>query len=92
MAAFMLEHLQVNPHILDDPKYDYLFTVEEVNHRVLGGQPFREAYQAVGQEVKQGHFTPEKGICHTHAGSIGNLCTKEIRLKMEAVMGQLNHP
>jgi argininosuccinate lyase len=81
MAAFMLHHLQVNPHILDDPKYEYLFTVEEVNRRVQQGVPFREAYQAVGEEVNKGRFRAERSVCHTHAGTIGNLCTKEIRAK-----------
>ncbi|MCL2501950.1 MAG: argininosuccinate lyase [Bacteroidales bacterium] len=86
MAAFMLQHLQVNPHILDDPKYDYLFTVEEVNRRVLEGMSFREAYKSVGMEVNEGNFTSDKEVRHTHAGSIGNLCSQEIRSKMEAAM------
>jgi len=89
MATFMLQHLQVNPTILDDPKYDYLFTVEEVNRRVLEGAPFREAYQQVGEEVNRGTFKAEKSLCHTHAGSIGNLCTQEIRTKMEEAMAQI---
>ena len=86
MSTFMLQHLQVNHHIVEDSKYDYLFTVEEVNKRVLQGEAFREAYQAVGEEVKQGRFTTEKNVCHTHVGSMGNLCTEEIRAKMDRVM------
>ena len=83
MSHFMLRHISVNREILSDPRYDYLFTVEEVNKRVLQGIPFREAYQQVGREVQQGTFQPEKEVHHTHAGSIGNLCTEEIRRKME---------
>ncbi|HCC85316.1 MAG TPA: argininosuccinate lyase [Porphyromonadaceae bacterium] len=84
MTHFMLEHISVNEDILSDPRYDYLFTVEEVNRRVLQGIPFREAYQQVGKEVQQGTFHTEKEVHHTHAGSIGNLCTEEIREKMES--------
>ncbi len=83
MSRFMLEHISVNPDILSDPRYEYLFTVEEVNNRVLQGIPFREAYQQVGKEVQEGKFHAEKSVHHTHAGSIGNLCTKEIKKKME---------
>jgi argininosuccinate lyase len=83
MTRFMLEHIAVNREILDDNKYDYLFTVEEVNQRVLQGIPFREAYKEVGREVEEGTFHARKEVRHTHAGSIGNLCTEEIRKKME---------
>ena len=83
MTRFMLEHFAVNREILDDNKYDYLFTVEEVNQRVLQGIPFREAYKEVGREVEEGTFHARKEVHHTHAGSIGNLCTEEIRKKME---------
>ncbi len=83
MSHFMLEHLSVNRDILSDPRYDYLFTVEEVNRRVLQGLPFREAYKQVGREVQEGTFHAERKVEHTHAGSIGNLCTIEIKRKME---------
>ncbi|WP_298651931.1 argininosuccinate lyase [uncultured Proteiniphilum sp.] len=83
MTRFMLEHISVNGDILTDPRYEYLFTVEEVNNRVLQGIPFREAYQQVGKEVQAGSFHAPKEVHHTHAGSIGNLCTEEIRKKME---------
>lgn len=82
MSYFMLEHISVNEDILSDSIYDYLFTVEEVNNRVLQGIPFREAYQQVGKEVQEGEFKAEKRVNHTHAGSIGNLCTEEIKNKM----------
>ncbi|MDR2816056.1 MAG: argininosuccinate lyase [Proteiniphilum sp.] len=83
MSHFMLEHISVNKNILSDPRYDYLFTVEEVNNRVLQGVPFREAYRQVGKEVQTGSFHAPKQVHHTHAGSIGNLCTEEIRKKMK---------
>jgi len=89
MAHFMLEQVSVNEHILDDPRYDYLFTVEEVNKLVLAGMPFREAYKQVGHEVENGTYKANKEVHHTHAGSIGNLCTKQIREKMERAAGEI---
>ena len=83
MSHFMLQHISVNGDILSDPRYDYLFTVEEVNRRVLQGLSFREAYRQVGKEVEEGTFHSEKKVHHTHPGSIGNLCTEQIRKKME---------
>jgi len=86
MCDFMLAHIRVNEHILDDKKYDYLFTVEDVNRMVLAGTPFREAYKQVGMAVQRGEYTPTREVHHTHEGSIGNLCTAQIRRKMERVM------
>ena len=86
MCDFMLAHIRVNEHILDDKKYDYLFTVEDVNRMVLAGTPFREAYKQVGMAVQRGEYTPTREMRHTHEGSIGNLCTAQIRRKMERVM------
>lgn len=86
MACFMLEHIRVKDNIIDDPRYDYLFTVEEVNRRVLAGMPFREAYRTVGQEVQRGEYKPVRSVNHTHLGSIGNLATDRIASKMESVM------
>ena len=85
MSCFMLEHVSVNNDILNDPKYDYLFTVEEVNSRVLNGTTFRDAYIEVGQEVQNNQFVSNKQVNHTHQGSIGNLCTEEIKQKMQRV-------
>ena len=90
MTHFMLSHVSVNENILNDEKYKYLFTVEKVNELVLQGVPFREAYRQIGQEVQQGSFNAEPIINHTHAGSIGNLCTEEIRKKMENVTKTIN--
>ena len=88
MCDFMLAHLKVNAGILDDPKYDYLFTVEDVNRLVLEGVPFREAYKQVGMAVQRGQYRPTREVRHTHEGSIGNLCTAQIRRKMERVMSE----
>lgn len=89
MADFMLSNLTVNDHILEDEKYNYLFTVEDVNRLALSGVPFREAYREVGMQVQKGEYKPTREVHHTHEGSIGNLCTEEIRKKMEKVMSGL---
>lgn len=89
MADFMLSNLQVNEQILEDEKYNYLFTVEDVNRLALEGVPFREAYRTVGMQVQRGEYQPTREVHHTHEGSIGNLCTAEIREKMERVMQDL---
>lgn len=95
MADYMLQNITVKEHILDSPIYDYLFTVEEVNRRTLEGMPFRDAYRSVGIEVNEGRFhyggaagksngalVPDD-LHHTAIGSLGNLCTEDIRHKME---------
>jgi argininosuccinate lyase len=83
MAAFMLEHIAVREDILDDPKYDYLFSVEAVNRLVLDGVPFREAYKTVGLDIENGTYTAERRVAHTHEGSIGNLCTDAVTALMD---------
>ena len=85
MTAMMMDRIEVNNEILNDPKYDYLFSVEEVNRLVLEGMPFRDAYKKVGLAIEAGTFLPEKTIDHTHDGSIGNLCNDEIRCYKEGV-------
>lgn len=85
MTAMMMDRIEVNNEILNDPKYDYLFSVEEVNRLVLEGMPFRDAYKKVGLAIEAGIFLPEKNIHHTHDGSIGNLCNDEIRCYKEGV-------
>ena len=92
MCDFMMAHVRVNEHILEDHKYDYLFTVEDVNRLVLQGVPFREAYRQVGMAVQRGEYQPTREVHHTHEGSIGNRCTAEIRRKMEAVMQEFKTP
>ncbi len=86
MASFMLEHIQVNTDILSDPRYDYLFTVEDVNRLALGGMPFRDAYKTVGMQVQRGEYRPTKSVHHTHEGSIGNLCNDRIADKMRRIL------
>ena len=93
MTDYMLAHIEVNTKILDNPLYDYLFTVEEVNRRTLAGTPFREAYKQVGIEVNEGRFRYSGGdkaalkasdLGHTHLGSLGNLCNDKIAALMDA--------
>ena len=83
MMTFSLKDVKVNPNILNDPKYDYLFSVDTLNHLVLNGIPFREAYKQIGSEIEAGNFKPEKQLNHTHEGSLGNLCLDRIKAKMK---------
>ena len=89
MADFMLANIRVRRDILDDARYDYLFTVEEVNRLVLSGMPFREAYKKVGLEVQDGTYRPVREVSHTHTGSISNLATDRIRDKFYTVASPL---
>ena len=90
MVTLMMEHITVNEHILDDPRYDLMFSVEEVNRLASEGMPFRDAYKKVGLDIEAGRFTPVKEVHHTHEGSIGNLCTTEIRALMDRVLEGFN--
>lgn len=88
MANFMLQQIQVKDHILEDPKYKYLFSVEAVNKKVLEGKSFRDAYQEVGTEIEAGTFVAPSRIKHSHVGSIGNLCNAEIcKMMVKVVQG-----
>ena len=78
MTEYIIARTEVNEHIIYDPRYDAMFSVEEVNRRVLSGTSFRDAYKQVGLEIEAGNFVPDKNIHHTHAGSIGNLCNDKI--------------
>lgn len=91
MADFMLQHIRVRRDIIDDRRYDYLFTVEEVNRLVLGGMPFREAYKKVGLDVQNGTYKAVRSVNHTHVGSINNLCNSDIERKFQKIYSQLNH-
>ena len=88
MARFMLEHISVREGILDEPKYDYIFSVETVNNLALQGVPFREAYKQVGLDIEKGTFRPERTVKHTHEGSIGNLCNEQIASLMNQIVSQ----
>jgi argininosuccinate lyase len=90
MATFMLQNIAVNTDILNDPKYAYLFSVEEVNRMVLSGTPFRDAYKQVGLAIEKGEFNPDKTVNHTHEGSIGNLNNEQIVASMDKVISQFN--
>ena len=86
MAAYIINKIEVNEHILDDPKYDLMFSVEEVNRLAASGMPFRDAYKKVGLDIEAGRFTPDKDIRHTHEGSIGNLCNDKIAALMDGII------
>lgn len=86
MAGLMLSNIEIKKNILADEKYKYLFSVEEVNKLVNAGIPFRDAYKKVGLDIEKGQFNFETKIHHTHEGSIGNLCTKDIKSQMEKVI------
>ena len=88
MCDFMLQHIRINREILNDPKYDYLFTVEDVNRLALDGMPYRDAYKTIGLQVQNGEYTPTRKVKHTHEGSIGNLCNAEINAKMRSITSQ----
>jgi len=90
MATYIIERIKVNEHILDDPKYNVIFSVEEVNKLAAAGMPFRDAYKKVGLEIEEGNFTPDKNIHHTHEGSIGNLCNDKIEALMNQIINGFN--
>ncbi|MEQ8336926.1 MAG: lyase family protein, partial [Cyclobacteriaceae bacterium] len=83
---FSLSQIIVSEDIINDPKYDYLFTVELVNELVLGGMPFRDAYKEVGLQIEAGNYKPDRKIKHTHVGSIGNLGNDKIQQKYNEVV------
>jgi argininosuccinate lyase len=91
IAAFMLEHLKVKQNLLDDPKYDLLFSVERVNELVIAGVPFRDAYKQVGAEIGDGTYTAPRELKHSHEGSIGNLQTEAIRTRMQQEIGAFGY-
>lgn len=86
MAAYIVNKMEVNEHILDDARYDLMFSVEEVNRLAAEGMPFRDAYKKVGLDIEAGRFTPNKDIRHTHEGSIGNLCNDKISALMDNII------
>ena len=90
MAGLMLSNIEVKNDLLEDEKYQFLFSVEEVNKLVLQGIPFRDAYKKIGREIEQGHFSYSTSINHTHEGSIGNLCNEQIAAMMDKVLQRFN--
>lgn len=90
MTTYIIERIKVNEHITDDPRYDPMFSVEEVNRLAASGTPFRDAYKKVGLEIEAGQFHPDKNIHHTHAGSIGNLCNDRIAQLMNNTLARID--
>ena len=89
MATYIIKRIEANRDILSDSRYDAMFSVEEVNRLAAEGMPFRDAYKKVGLDIEAGTFTPSKDVHHTHEGSIGNLCNKEITALMESIYGSM---
>lgn len=87
IAGFAIDHMTVNKHILDDDRYKYVFSVEDVNKLVQQGVPFRDAYKMVGGQINAGTYEPSRDVNHTHAGSLGNLCLEQIAGRMKNVIG-----
>ena len=90
MASYIMNKLYVNEHILEDDKYLYIFSVEEVNRLTTEGMPFRDAYKKVGLDIEAGNFTHNKQVHHTHEGSIGNLCNDRIVALMDKVVADFD--
>ena len=90
MAIYIVERMEVNEHILDNPIYDPMFSVEEVNRLAAAGMPFRDAYKQVGLQIEAGQFHADRNICHTHEGSIGNLCNDQIARLMDERMAEFH--
>ena len=86
MTAYIINKIEVNEHILDNPMYDPMFSVEEVNRLAANGMPFRDAYKKVGLDIEAGQFRASHDIHHTHAGSIGNLCNDQIQALMQQTL------
>jgi argininosuccinate lyase len=86
MTTYIIHRIEVNRNILDDTRYDLMFSVEEVNRLAAQGMPFRDAYRKVGLDIEAGHFEPVKEIHHTHPGSIGNLCNDRIADLFQSVL------
>ena len=86
MATLMIDNIAVKKNILDDKKYTFLFTVEEMNKLVLDGVPLRDAYKQIGAQVAEGSFKSDMSLHHVHAGSIGNLQNESIKEQMKDVV------
>jgi argininosuccinate lyase len=85
-----MDKIKINEHILDDDRYLYIFSVEEVNRLASEGMPFRDAYKKFGLDIEAGKFKHNKQVHHTHEGSIGNLCNDQITDLMERVVEGFN--
>ena len=90
IATFMVTNMEVEKNLLEDPKYDLIFSVENLNDLVLQGIPFRDAYIQMGQSINEGNFSPKRDLNHTLAGSIGNLCNDKLEANMSKLMTDFN--
>lgn len=90
MAAYIINKMEVNEHILDNKMYEPIFSVEEVNRLVTEGVPFRDAYKQVGLDIEAGNFIADKAVHHTHEGSIGNLCNDKIEALMTQILSEFH--
>ena len=90
MSTYIVRRMEVNKDILNDTRYDLMFSVEKVNRLVVDGTPFRDAYKQVGLDIEAGRFVPDKEVHHTHEGSIGNLCTVHIGRLMDDIVSQFH--
>ena len=90
MATYIVERIRVNEQLMDDARYDAMFSVEEVNRLVAAGMPFRDAYRKVGLDIEAGRFKPCKEVHHTHAGSMGNLCNDHIKAFMQGIVSRID--
>lgn len=90
MATYIIDKLEIKTNIVEDSRYNFMFSVEEVNRLVLEGVPFRDAYKRVGLAIEAGNFTPNRTISHTHEGSIGNPCQDEVDVLMEGILNKFH--
>ena len=90
MTGLMLSNIEIKKDLLQDEKYKFLFSVEEVNKLVLEGIPFRDAYTRVGAAIEAGNFTHSASPAHTHEGSIGNLCNDKMEAMMHDIIQKFN--
>ncbi len=72
ILLFAVPALQVVPGVINQPKYDAIFSVENINQLIQNGVPFRDAYKQVGQAVDDGSYVPHKEFATTHLGSVHN--------------------
>jgi argininosuccinate lyase len=86
IATYAVSKISPADNVLQNKRYEYVFSVEEVNKLVLQGKPFREAYREVARQIQDGSYQSDLKIHHTHEGSIGNLCNDKITNKMTAII------
>ncbi len=83
MMQYIMKRIEVNTKIIHDDSYQYIYSVEEVNKKVMAGVPFRDAYREVADEIDKGRYRSGRDHSYTHLGSIGNPGLPEIGTKLE---------